>query len=360
MSIGFKDFTYKGKTLSALNYIIVDINNISEDSSLAMTRSLVEGEKNKYRDNANEYDITFDDKLTLKLGIIKNVCNTETLGNQDISRDEFREISKWLTSDNTTQWLKCTYNTGTPNLAYKGFFSNIEPYIFGGRLNGLTLTFTCKNSFAYTDNIKVEKTVSELTQISINNDSDSLNSYCYPSITISPLATEQIYFCNLSDSKILDSGRITVGATNSDTFANLITKVNDYGLAQGLTIHYLYKNDSIVSIGNETCVQFTTVDIYDNTTKCFAFYDKVGIYKIVHNGLMYFNVYKDLPVNMDCQNLTLRDDIGRPILYSKLGISDVDSIYWFRLVSGNNDVVLFGTNCKFTFTYKEARKVGAL
>ena len=69
------------------------------------------------------------------------------------------------------------------------------------------------------------------------------------------------------------------------------------------------------------------------------------------------NVYKDLDVHMDCQNLVINDSVGRMITYEKLGITDAEHIYWLKLINGHNSLLLYG-NAGFKFTHMESRKAG--
>lgn len=63
-------------------------------------------------------------------------------------------------------------------------------------------------------------------------------------------------------------------------------------------------------------------------------------------------------VYIDAQKLKISDDAGGLISFEKLGISDVDKIYWMRLCSGENKIKVTG-NATVRFTWRELRKVGA-
>ena len=75
------------------------------------------------------------------------------------------------------------------------------------------------------------------------------------------------------------------------------------------------------------------------------------------NGIMVMSVSKDLNISMDCQKLTINDELGRMVRYDKLGINDVAHMYWIQLVHGNNSFLFYG-NCDFRIKHIEARKVG--
>ena len=59
---------------------------------------------------------------------------------------------------------------------------------------------------------------------------------------------------------------------------------------------------------------------------------------------------------IDCQRSTIIDRTGL-VSFEKLGISDVDYIYWPRLYHGTNTITIDG-NATAVFKYREPRKVG--
>ena len=72
---------------------------------------------------------------------------------------------------------------------------------------------------------------------------------------------------------------------------------------------------------------------------------------------MRMSVTKGLKVYLDCQKLTINDELGRMVTYDKLGITDVAYMYWLQLLNGNNSLLFYG-NCDFKVKHIESRKVG--
>lgn len=70
----------------------------------------------------------------------------------------------------------------------------------------------------------------------VQNDSDELNSYCYPTIEIKPNGIGQVYICNLSDCILLKNGTLTL--TESTYFDSLLTLVEEYAKMNGYTVRY--------------------------------------------------------------------------------------------------------------------------
>ena len=360
MAKQFKDFSFCGQKLSDLStkYISVDFDNDS-DINLAMERDMEMGETNRYRNEANYFYDTWTNVLEFDLHIMKDVCTYANQKDLEISKEEIRDITKWLSSPHLPEWIKFTYDdTNNDVTDYFGWFSNIETFVSGGKVYGLKLHYKCTTSFGYTDEITKTETVTSYKNILISNNSDCLNDYLYPKITITPNSNGQIFFCNLNDMEVLQSGTLT--QSSKSYFESLLDTLESYAKSKGYTVRYTGTGaNNIESLCDNTAVQFYLVDSYNNETKCTAYYknDSTKQYQIITGGFMYMSIYRDLDVFIDTEKLIINDSLGRMITYDKLGIKDVDQMYWFRLLPGNNSILLYG-NCAFEFKYREPRKVG--
>ncbi len=359
MAKHFKDFTFEAKKLSnILSFVSADFDGNS-DVPLAMERSMETGETNKYRIEANYYGDTWSDPLQIELDIIKDICLYPRQNDRIISQSEIRQITRWLTSPHTPRWIHFEYeeNDTDKTAYYFGYFSNIETWAVSGEIYGLRLYFTCTTPFGFTENITNSKSITTYDHLLIQNDSDELESYCYPQINIHPKSDGQIFICNLSDCNLLEQGILSL--TQSSYFDSMLDAVEQYASLHGYTVKYTGAgNFNIVPLCSSTAVQFYLVNKYNNEMKCTAFYlEDTKEYRIVEGGFMFMSVKQDLDIMIDCQRLQIVDSIGRMITYGELGISDVDCMYWFRLISGNNSVLLYG-NADFTIAHKESRKVG--
>lgn len=339
------------------DYISVDFDNDS-DISLAMERDMEYGATNHYRTEANYFGFTWSDGLSFELHIMKNPCGKKQ-EDLEITKDEIRQITRWLTSSHYPQWIEFEYCTGDDNTVvfYRGWFNNIETFTVGKRVYGLKLYFKCTTPFGYTSDITNALEISNYGEISVINDSDELEDYSYPQIKIEPKSTGQIYLCNLSDCTVYMKENLIL--TQSTAFDSLLDYVENYALLNGYSVRYSGSGDfNIVPICNNTAIQFYLVDKYNNEKKCTAFYrEDTNEYRIIEGGFVFMDVKANLPVYIDCQKLTIVDDIGRMVTYDDLGIVDVDQMYWFRLINGENNILLYG-DATFTITHRESRKVG--
>ena len=73
---------------------------------------------------------------------------------------------------------------------------------------------------------------------------------------------------------------------------------------------------------------------------------------------MIQQVQRDLDLKLDCGNLSLYDELNRPVVFERVGIEHEDNIYWIRLLHGHNTFRVYG-NMTLDITYLESRK-GAL
>lgn len=356
MAKSFKDFIFSNHKLSDYgNYVSVDLDGGDAERALGLERSIESGESNLYRTEPNFYGAKWSSPLSFELHIIKDPCKYSSQKNLMFSKEELRQITRWLTSPQYPQWIEFEYapeEIDGDTIFYKGLFNNIEAYSVGGDIYGLKLFFACSTSFGYTDykNIEIIGANGSVVNQNIDNNNDELNDYCYPQIIITPNSTGQIFICNLSDCNILDSGLRTQNA--------LEEIVENYANSAWCTYRYTGENNSPVYICDENAMQFYLIDKYGNETKCTIFYwSDMDYYYIISNGFMFLKTRADLNVRIDCQKLLIQDAIGRMVTYDELGINDVDHMYWMRLLNGANSILVYG-DAKIEFKFRESRKVG--
>ena len=359
-----KDFTFVNKKLSNFgSFKTVDFDDGNSEIMLGLSREMEMGSTNTYRIEANYYGDKWSDVLQFEIHLIKDPCLYTSQEDMKFSKEEIRQIARWLTSPRYPQWVKFEYDEEDDNKVknYKVWFNNIEAWTVGGVVYGLRLFVSCTTPFGYTDEISSSYVNNGgYRNVTINNDSDELESYCYPKITINPNNNTGIFICNLSDCEILENDNLIL--TSSTYFESLCDKVEDYAMLQGCELRYAGNmDDTVVALCDDTAVQFYLVDKYGVETKCSAFYlnvtEAVRQYWIVVGGFMFLEANRDLNIYIDCQKLLITDSIGRMVTYDDLGISDVDNMYWLRLVNGDNTIILYG-NANFVITHRESRKVG--
>ena len=355
----FEDFVYNGKKLSNLsaNYISVDFDNRDEITT-GLARTIHKGGTNRFRKEPNYFGTSWEIPLIFELHIMKNPCKYFTQTEMALTQSEIREITAWLSSNHLPQWIEFESVKGcTDEIRYRGIFQDIQAYVVGGQVMGLKLFFECSTSFGYTyDIVNSFSSTTLASSVVITNNSDELEDYCYPTLEIIPNSNSYMYICNLSDCEVLERGNVESAA--SSTLKNVI---EDYARLHSYTVEYNQDSSGTVeTLCDHTAIEFRYIDEMNNKIKCTAFYYQNGAvytYMLIKGGFMHMELYTGLNIYADCQHLIIKDVTGRMVTYDRLGISDVDSIYWLRLVNGVNNLIISG-DCTVNVKHIEARKVG--
>lgn len=189
------DFIYENKRLQDFGFMMVKPEN---ETSLGVVREIIKGDTNAYRSTANHYNVKYSDALTLPFFIVKDVCKNRDLS---IGRHEVRSIQSWLTSAKTPKVLKVeTFDHEI--IEYRGLFTEVTPFEVTG-LCGIYLTFTCDSPYAYgTRRIKVSCFGTETRNFMC--DTDELNEFVYPVISIKPSSTGEFSIKNLTTSEVMN------------------------------------------------------------------------------------------------------------------------------------------------------------
>ena len=349
------DFTFDGKSLKSQNYITV---NFDDDDTLpsSIQREMDSGTMNQYRTETNGFGIKYSETLVIDIHIIKNICNVNSQDELIFSPDEYDSVLAWLSSPQENKWMDIkTFHNKEQKV--KGYFSSITPYGSDGECYGVRCTFTCNSPFSYTKNT-YETTISGVQNFLLNNESSDYYDYVYPTFIIEPTQNEEIFIHNLSDTEILDNGSFSVSETTSSNISSLQNKITSYAQRNNLTVEYMIDEETkdVKLICNETGLLFYMTDLYGIKHKYVAYFTSTDRqYYICRGGFFYCKLLLALTVMVDCKNLGVYDSLGRPVLFTDIGIQDEDEIYWLRLIHGNNSIKASG-HFKLTVNYLEPRK----
>lgn len=365
------DFVFDNKKMSEQNISSV---NFSSDTTLpsSLSREMEKSNMNKYRTETNGFGTKYTETLNFEIHLAKS--GDEHTPQQDLAftPSEYERIAAWLTSPQNHRWLTVITEQNEEALV-KGYFASVKPWDYSGVCYGLVCEFSCCSPFSYSRK-HCELTVDGIANTLFANDGSELYDYIYPSFRIHPSVTEEIFIHNLSDSRILENGILppaeaaseTDSNTDSDagsnTMLSLIEKIEAYASVNSLTVTYIYdeSNQFVKYICDDTAILFYMEDSYGVRNKYTAYYlEDSRQYYICQGGFFYCTVLKDLPVEIDCKNLGVYDDLKRPVLFHRIGIQDEDEIYWIRLAPGNNTFLMKG-NFKLTADYLEPRKGGLI
>lgn len=186
-------FIYNGKSTKSIlsdelmlatfddNVVIPEIN-----------RNLLASDRTILKNIQNEYGTTYDN-LTISYGLVKKNGNKFT-------DDEQENIEKWLTSPKMSIDLEIYDDENNVIEIYCGLFTNMKWQSVGDAWIGLMFEFTCNSAYGKKYFKKSFNITSNQTLL-INNPSDELEEYVYPTITLlqSSDTVQNISLNNVSD-----------------------------------------------------------------------------------------------------------------------------------------------------------------
>ena len=169
-------FIYNGK--STKNILSDEIMLATfDDGEIKITskRESIAGDITISRPIPNEYGTTYD-KLVINYGLVKKDGGY-------FSDEEQEKIESWLTSPKTSIDLQLYDDTYNNLEIYCGLFTSTEWYSLCGKWIGLMFEFTCNSAYGK-KYFKQSFDVTSKQTITINNPTDELNEYIYPTVDI--------------------------------------------------------------------------------------------------------------------------------------------------------------------------------
>lgn len=206
------DFKYNGK--SSKDYGII-ITKIEDNESMGMSREVITGERNKYRDRLNHFGTMWSENLSFTLTITKSVCERQ-VNELFFTSNDIREINAWLTSPRFPKEFQfINDNYFDEQIVYFALITELQaesirkPY-------SLSYTVTCDSPFGYT--LPITQQISSIStipnQIVLTNGSDDLEGYVYPTFKIHPKSHSDLTLRNDTD----DGGEMIISMLKDDDF----------------------------------------------------------------------------------------------------------------------------------------------
>lgn len=134
--------------------------------------------------------IDYNEPLKFEIQIINTDCSV-------IDSVKERYLNRWLLT-NQYRWLQIEKDDYS-DIQFKCIFSNPQRLVVGGKTYGMQYNITCDASWGYSS--VFTKTTEDIVnnQLYIYNDSDELNNYIYPVITIKALKNCNLKIENIDD-----------------------------------------------------------------------------------------------------------------------------------------------------------------
>lgn len=177
MSECFKSFTYDGKStetiISPVKLMLATFDGIS--SVTGVSREIQKGGTTITRPVANEYG-TVANNATIEYCLIKSDY-------EPFTEQEQRIVERWLTSPKFSADM-VVYDTDDEEVCiYRGLFTNTSWIPHSRGYAGVQFTFECNTAYPF-KKYKKDYTVAQSETITLNCESDELNEYVYPVLTV--------------------------------------------------------------------------------------------------------------------------------------------------------------------------------
>lgn len=177
----------------------------------------------------------YEDKLKPKITLVKN----PTLRDKYFHERDCRWILRLLTGIKGYQWMKAISFELDDDLWYRAKVSNVSYKRVGGHIVGIILNMECDSCFAYSKELNITINAKSNQKFNIFNNTDDLNNYVYPTVSILSSSAGTLSITNISDNNwvteiknLKANEKITIDSQHqiisSNTTHNLI--LNDFNL----------------------------------------------------------------------------------------------------------------------------------
>lgn len=198
MAIYGDSFTYNGVSSTEYDVVLASIDNIST-YEMGLSQSLIVGDMNKYRNRQNYNGRKYNDVLSFQFSIVRTPYVDGK--QQYFTRADIRKINKWLTGADAPCVLH--FDDDEEYIDYICLITDVDNTAYDGRIVELKYSVTCNAPYGYSEMQSIEMTVSSSENIRIVSNSDEINGYIYPKITINPTSTGEIQLKNTDENAVI-------------------------------------------------------------------------------------------------------------------------------------------------------------
>lgn len=202
-------FEFNGVNSDKYGIIITKL----EDNTSLISRSVITGEKNRFRPRENHFGTMYDNNYSFTLGLSKSPCASRDNGY--FTSNEIKRINSWLTSPQLPKKFKFINNEYfDEEIEFFVVFTAVEAEHVN-KPHELIFNVVCDSPYGYTPLIihNIESSSVVTTPFVISNNSDELEDYIYPLIKIKSLGYGKITIKNLTD-----KGEISIEVLKNVTF----------------------------------------------------------------------------------------------------------------------------------------------
>ena len=142
---------------------------------------------------------TYSDKLKPQITLVKNPC--VFYDNLYFDEKECRTVLRLLTGIKGYQWLKPVTQKPGEDLWYKARINSVSYKRADGHVAGIILNMECDSCFAWSGEYNITIHAKADQHFCIYNNTDDLNNYVYPMVSLIPSSAGLLSITNLSDNK---------------------------------------------------------------------------------------------------------------------------------------------------------------
>lgn len=395
-----KYFTYDGEDSQTHSLAIAGLEQ-NDDVVFSLGREVFASQLNRYRNLVGHMGTRWSDVLVFNIQFIKSPCDNASVANMYFTEDEVNEINAWLTSpDYPTLFHMYDYdferdssdsmilvdgeNIGAVKIEASGYY----PATY--TISGKTATAQVDRTPQYDEKGGVIPMIDPLTQLAVNkyngyyslivNDKNFLNALSAITVDDQPYENihtnawlsvynakgkmEHKYTILVNTEKVLNNKYDYFGVF-SDVQAQVIDG-NVVGFNCTFTTNSPFAWTHEIKQTVDGSATFTvnsaekyreiyplievTLDTSENSRK------EIIISNAKDGNSLKVSLLPGDTTTIDCRRSTIIDRTGL-VSFEKLGISDVDYIYWPKLYNGENKITIDG-NATAVIKYREPRKVG--
>lgn len=322
------EFEFNGQSSREYGIILASIDESDELES----RTLILGQKNKYRPRENHFGTTYDKNYSFQITLIKNPCRATPLPDVVDGTLIYPELYTPTLNQEGTLLFPYTYEANVVNnvlsSGYTGYFTSNEVRYLNAWLTSpqFPKTFKLINSEYYMEDIEFFVTINASNAEHI----DKPYKLTYTVTCDSPYAYTSLITKRVTASSEFDS-KFSI-YTSSDCWDDYV-----YPILKFTPVTVVDQDNE----GGETKPKDIKITNHTDNERELT----LSISEVVF---------------MDCDKLRLYNEKNETVTFDELGV-DVDDIvkfYWLRLCHGNNDFTITG-DVIVDISYREARKVGA-
>ena len=396
-----KYFTYDGEDSQTHRLAIAGLEQ-NDDVVFSLGREVLASQLNRYRNRVGHMGTRWSDVLVFNIQFIKSPCDSGSAANMYFTEDEVNEINAWLTSpDYPTLFHMYDYDFERDSSDSMILVDGTNIGVVVVNASGYyPVTYTISDESAtasidatpqYDEEGAEILMVNPPTEIGVHkyngyysliiNDKDFLDSIT--SITVDNVEYSNIHTNSWLSTYAKEGGKIADSYTiliNTEKVLN--NKYDYFGVFSDVQAQVIDGNVVGFNCTFTTDSPFAWTHVIEQTVDGSATFTVNSaekyreIYPLIEITLdssensretvvisnsqdtmtLRISLLPGDTTTIDCQRSTIIDRTGL-VSFEKLGISDVDYIYWPRLYNGSNTITIDG-NATAVLKYREPRKVG--